>query len=302
MNTNNAQNAPLSGFSSLSRYKLPEHKEKTTNISKLHSGSLTDLYHGDCLEIMDELIENGTKVEAIITDPPYGLTSCEWDSVIPFEEMWPRLNELIIPGGAILLFGIEPFSSTLRVSNLKEYNYDWYLKKTLVSNFMNAHSQPMRRVEMVHVFNAAPERYFPQGLTRILGSRAKKNNSKCEVYNMDSVLRRPNYTQEFTNYPNNLLDCGRPQEPYHPTQKPVDLMEYLVETYTKQGEKVLDFTMGSGSTGVACKQLKRHFLGIELDDEYFTYAKNRIESTPPGTSLKTKQLNLSEYGRPHKFY
>ena len=109
---------------------------------------------------------------------------------------------------------------------------------------------------------------------------------------MSSVLRKPDYTQEFTNYPNNLLDCGRPKEPYHPTQKPVDLMEYLVETYTKQGETVLDFTMGSGSTGVACKQLKRQFIGIELDDEYFNYAKNRIESTAQGTSLKTKQLKL----------
>ena len=226
------------------------------------------LYQGDCLEVMDRLIEEGIKVDMILTDPPYGTTACKWDNVIPFDEMWIRINELIKTNGAIVLFGNEPFSSNLRISNIKNYKYDWVWNKRPV-NFLNAKRQPLREVENIMVFNS--KIYNPQGL--IYKERINKRSNSTET-NSKHGLSNKSY---YTNYPKQILRFIG-ERGLHPTQKPVALLEYLIKTYTDEGELVLDFTMGSGSTGVACKNTNRNFIGIELDEKYFSIAKDRLEN------------------------
>jgi DNA modification methylase len=235
------------------------------------------LFNGDCLEAMDLLIAAGEKVDAIITDPPYGTTACRWDSIIPFDEMWPRLNKLVKPNGAIVLFGSEPFSSALRMSNIKNYKYDWVWDKVLPTGHLNAKKQPMRRHELISVFYQRQCGYTPiksKGHPRkVVKSRNIRKNSLYGDY--DNV---GGYDSE-ERYPTTLLRYstgGTRTKIVHPTQKPVALMEYLIKTYTNEGEIVLDFTMGSGTTGVACVNLGRKFIGIELDHEYFNIAKKRI--------------------------
>ena len=246
-----------------------------------------NLYNGDCLEVMDMLIEKGIKVDAIITDPPYGTTACSWDSVIPFDKMWERLNKLIKPNGAIILFGSEPFSSALRMSNIKNYKYDWKWKKKNAPNYPHAKNMPLKILEDIIIFSngivghreQAKEKrmeYNPQGLEECNYSR-KAHRGKAN----EDLYERPSHvgTQTITKkgYPKNLLEFDYDySSQLHPTQKPVALMEYLIKTYTNEGETVLDFTMGSGTTGVACKNLNRSFIGIELDPEYFKIAEKRI--------------------------
>ena len=240
---------------------------------------MIDLYKGDCLEVMDRLIEQGVKVDAIITDPPYGTTACKWDSVIPFDEMWIRLNKLIKPNGAIVLFGSEPFSSALRMSNIKNYKYDWVFNKKLAGNAQLAKHQPLKIHELIHVFSSKGRAtYFPQKtkgkMRKKMGMSMKKNeiatsNSIQEEYVND--LYYPKSIQEFS--------MANRLNRVHPTQKPVALMEYLIKTYTNEGETVLDFTMGSGTTGVACVNTNRDFIGIELNEEYYKIAEKRINQT-----------------------
>ena len=226
------------------------------------------LYKGHCFEVMDRLIEEGIKVDMILTDPPYGTTACKWDNVIPFDEMWIRINELIKTNGAIVLFGNEPFSSNLRISNIKNYKYDWVWNKRPV-NFLNAKRQPLREVENIMVFNS--KIYNPQGL--IYKERINKRSNSTET-NSKHGLSNKSY---YTNYPKQILRFIG-ERGLHPTQKPVALLEYLIKTYTDEGELVLDFTMGSGSTGVACINTNREFIGIELDEKYFNIAKSRLEN------------------------
>lgn len=237
---------------------------------------MVDLYKGDCLQVMDELIAQGVKVDAIITDPPYGTTACKWDSIIPFDQMWQRLNKLIKPNGAIVLFGSEPFSSALRMSNIKNYKYDWVWDKIKGTGFLNAKKQPMRNHELIHLFYKKQPTYNPQ---KTYGHKLKNSFRKKELqtdvygamnddYNYSSTERFPRSIQVFSTDTQNFS--------LHPTQKPIALMEYLIRTYTNEGELVLDFTMGSGTTGVACKNLGRRFIGIELDDKYFDIAEERI--------------------------
>ena len=226
------------------------------------------LYKGDCLEVMDRLIKEGVRVDMILTDPPYGTTACKWDSVIPFDEMWERLNRLIKPNGAIVLFGSEPFSSALRMSNIKKYKYDWLWNKRPV-NFLNAKRQPLREVENIMVFNS--KIYNPQGL--IYKERINKRSNSTET-NSKHGLSNKSY---YTNYPKQILRFIG-ERGLHPTQKPVALLEYLIKTYTNEGELALDFTMGSGSTGVACINTNRKFIGIELNENYFNIAKGRLEN------------------------
>ena len=233
---------------------------------------MCELYHGDCLDIIDKLISNGVKVDAIITDPPYGTTACKWDSVIPFPEMWERLNKLIKPNGAIVLFGSEPFSSYLRMSNIKNYKYDWVWDKKIPSGMSYSRFQPMRQNENICVFNSGI--YYPQMILRnepiTAGGMTKgetTNNTKLKAL-------KKTYHYKF---PINIICFDKiRQDSVHPTQKPVKLMEYLIKTYTNENELVLDFTMGSGTTGVACKQLNRKFIGIELDEKIFDMAEERI--------------------------
>jgi site-specific DNA-methyltransferase (adenine-specific) len=233
------------------------------------------IINGDCLEKMDKLIEQGVIVDAIITDPPYGTTACKWDSVIPFEPMWERLNKLIKPNGAVVLFGSEPFSSALRMSNIKNYKYDWKWEKSKPSGHLNAKKQPMRLYEDISVFYKKQCRYNPQGLIKNIPKNIKVNGNRSSVFGKEKDFK----TGLFTNYPNNrIFEKNIFGNNIHPTQKPVALMEYLIKTYTNEGETVLDFTMGSGTTGVACRNLNRKFIGIELDDKYFEIAKERINN------------------------
>ena len=245
------------------------------------------LYHGDCLEVMDKLIKDGVIVDAIITDPPFGTTACKWDSVIPFDEMWKRLNKLIKPNGAIVLFGNEPFSSALRMSNIKNYKYDWYWNKNRPSGVFTAKKQPLKAVDTISVFYKKQCVYNPQMIERT--EEELKQLSKQSVYTSGSQTdgrewaKTANRHDNKFKYPRNSLNhktvFNRSKEKVpHPTQKPVDLMEYLIITYTNEGDLVLDFTMGSGSTGVACMNTDRRFIGIELDEKYFNIAKERIEN------------------------
>jgi DNA modification methylase len=230
------------------------------------------LINGDCLQEMDKLIQEGVKVDAIITDPPYGTTACEWDSIIPLDEMWERLNKLIKPNGAIVLFGSEPFSSALRMSNIKNYKYDWVWNKISPTGHLNAKKRPMKKLEDICVFNVHYSLYKPQGLIYNPRKKSRKSNtqgSDCYGRHGDSNISL------YQGYPTETL-FFKNENGLHSTQKPVALMEYLIKTYTNEGETVLDFTMGSGTTGVACKQTGRNFIGIELDDGYFQIAKERI--------------------------
>ena len=234
------------------------------------------LINGDCLELMKD-IPSGS-VDFVLTDPPYGTTACKWDSVIPFESMWEQLNRIIKPNGAICLFGSEPFSSALRMSNIKNFKYDWYWQKTKPSGHLNAKKQPLRKIENISVFYEKQCTYNPQGL--IFGSfdnnRPSRKNKEKGEYTFG--IEKDFGISEATNYPNNVLSYSNGNNKnVHPTQKPIALLEYLIKTYTNEGETVLDFTMGSGSTGVACINTNRDFIGIELDENYFNIAKKRIE-------------------------
>lgn len=235
------------------------------------------LFNGDCLEVMDKLIEEGVKVDAVITDPPYGTTACKWDVVIPFEEMWKRLTQITKDDGAIVLFGSEPFSSLLRCSNLKMYKYDWVYHKSQATNFLNAKKQPLRNHENVMVFYKRQPTYNPQ---MTVGKPYVTISGGCSNSVTDDVtICRGGYktVNEGVRYPLSVLPRMNVENSLHPTQKPVRLLEYLVSTYTNEGDTVLDFTMGSGTTGVACANLKRNFIGIDKDTEYFEIAYERIK-------------------------
>lgn len=246
------------------------------------------LYNGDCLEVMDKLIDEGVKVDLILTDMPYGTTACKWDSVIPFDEMWSRCNKLIKDNGAICLFGNEPFSSNLRISNIKNYKYDWYWNKNKPSGSLIAKKQPMKAVETISVFYKNLPTYNPQMIERT--EEELKKLSKKSVYTIGTNIdyrkwgKSGNRNDNKLKYPKNILthktvfNRSKEKTP-HPTQKPVDLLEYLIKTYTNENEIVLDFTMGSGSTGVACLNTNRKFIGIELNDNYFDIAENRIKES-----------------------
>lgn len=242
-----------------------------------------NLMRGDCLELMKNIPDGS--VDLVLTDPPYGITACKWDSVIPFEPMWEQLNRIIKPNGAIVLFGSEPFSSALRVSNIKHFKYDWYWQKTTPTGFLNAKKQPLRNVETISVFYSKQPTYNPQKTyghkRKISLAKHKQNCKKAEEYN-DYGLASYDSTER---YPTQILQykTDRQKSALHPTQKPVALLEYLIRTYTSEGETVLDFTMGSGSTGVACVNTNRRFIGIELDPGYFDIATKRIsEATANG--------------------
>ena len=229
-----------------------------------------ELWHGDCLELMKNIPDGS--VDLVLTDPPYGTTACKWDSVIPFEPMWEQLNRIIKPNGAICLFGSEPFSSALRMSNIKNFKYDWYWLKSRKTGFLNAKKQPLRMVENISVFYKTQCTYNPQ--MKKVKERFVSRSKETDCYGKHFALNSSNNGLE---YPFNAIEFKCISHPEHNTQKPVALLEYLIKTYTNEGEIVLDFTMGSGSTGVACVNTNRHFVGIELDEGYFNIAKKRIE-------------------------
>ena len=250
--------------------------------------ALGKLYKGDCLKVMDYLIEQNITFDAIITDPPYAVTNYSWDQVIPFDEMWERLDKLIKPSGAIVLFGNEPFSSNLRNSNPKLYKYDWKWLKTQVTGFQNAKYQPLRCYEDVMVFSkggAVPNSsihmcYYPQG---VIKTNATVMRSSFDYLSEQKDKKKEEYIQEYGNYPRNVIQFARESRLFHPTQKPCNLMEYIISTYTHDGEMVLDFTSGSGSTLLSCEILNRKWVGIELTDKYCNVIKERLSN---GIQLK----------------
>lgn len=246
--------------------------------------SKIDLWQGDCLELMKNIEDKS--VDMILCDLPYGTTACKWDNVILFEPLWEQYSRIIKDNGAIVLFGSEPFASKLRMSNLKMYKYDWVWVKSKPSGHLEAKNKPMRKHENLMVFskgnsaNGCKNRitYNPQGLVEKF--RIYKNSTQSEVWGNRKSRANGTYAiSKYTNYPNTILYFGIDKEKIHPTQKPVALLEYLIKTYTNEGDTVLDNCMGSGSTGVACLNTNRNFIGIELDPTYFAIAKIRIENT-----------------------
>jgi len=230
-----------------------------------------NLMQGDCLERMKEIPDGS--VDMVLTDPPYGTTACKWDTVIDLPLMWEQLKRVIKPNGAIVMTACQPFTSALVMSNPRMFKYCWVWNKKQGGNPLNAKRQPLRVTEDIVVFNSGG--YIPQmrtGRMRKKGGINKQPETTGAV-NLDYV----SYSDQY--YPTNILDfpnCANKKYLVHPTQKPVALMEYLIRTYTNEGETVLDFTMGSGTTGVAAKNTGRKFIGIELDKEYFKIAARRI--------------------------
>ena len=237
------------------------------------------LYKGDCLEVMDKLIEEGVKVDFILTDLPYGRTRAKWDKIIPLQNMWVRIDKLIYDNTCICLFSDNPFTSMLVSSNMKYYKYDWIWVKEQGKNFQHCKKMPLKKVEYINVFYKKQPTYNAQGLVKLDKPIIKKNKNKFgKLMDNNSERIRDTYEQWYTNYPSNILEFNTDRG-LHPTQKPVALLEYLIKTYTDEGDLVLDFTMGSGSTGVACLNTNRRFIGIELDENYFNIAKKRIKDT-----------------------
>lgn len=233
-------------------------------------------YHGDCIEIMGN-IKSGS-IDMILCDLPYGTTQCSWDIIIPFNLLWEQYERIIKDNGAIVLFGAEPFSSHLRLSNLKLFKYDWIWDKIKGTGFLNAKKQPMRNHETISVFYKKQCTYNPQktyGHVKKKSFRARHLQTDVygdmnNDYTYESTERYPRSIQEFsTDTQNSSL---------HPTQKPVALLSYLVRTYTNEGETVLDNCMGSGSTGVACVLTGRNFIGIEKDLNHYSTAVDRISA------------------------
>jgi DNA modification methylase len=250
---------------------------------------MINLFKGNCLELMKD-IESGS-VDAIITDPPYGTTACKWDSVIDFGLMWEQLNRIIKPNGAIVLFGSEPFSSALRMSNIKGYKYDWVWEKTRFTGNLNAKIMPLKAHEIISIFNCKGNYYPIKTIIEphLVDKRKTINNSKIKSgggFNGSKEYINIRTKDDGTRYPKSILKIKNPNNnSLHPTQKPVALIEYLIRTYTNENETVLDFTMGSGTAGVACLNTNRNFIGIEMDDKYFEIAKTRIETHSPQTKL-----------------
>ena len=231
------------------------------------------LMKGDCLERMKEIPDGS--VDCIITDLPYGTTQNKWDSVIPFDLLWLEYNRIIKADGAIALTSAQPFTTSLISSNIKNFKYCWVWDKVLPSGFLNAKRQPLRRTEDIVIFGKC-RTYNPimevRGKPRVKGGYIKSEGSD----NYGKYKNIKSLSNEY--YPTNILSVSNAnrKSKKHPTQKPVELMEYLIKTYTNIGDVVLDSCMGSGTTGVACKNLNRNFIGIEMDDKYFDVAKERI--------------------------
>ncbi len=240
------------------------------------------LMQGDCLERMKEITSGS--VDMVLTDPPYGTTACKWDSIIPLEPMWEQLKRVIKPNGAIVMTASQPFTTILIASNMGMFKYCWVWDKCKVGGFTSAKLKPLKLFEDVVVFsqgktancNKNNMAYFPQGLKECNKVTASSTDESDTGYARPST--KGTYVQTQTNYPSQLIKFSLEKGRVHPTQKPVALMEYLIKTYTSEGEIVLDFTMGSGTTGVACANTNRLFIGIEKDLNYFNIALERIEN------------------------
>jgi len=242
-----------------------------------------DLRLGDCLELMKDIADKS--MDAIICDLPYGTTQCKWDSIIPFEPLWKQYKRIIKDNGAIVLFGSQPFTSALIMSNSKMFKYEWIWQKNKATGHLNAKIMPMKEHENIIIFGKGKVNYTPQmteGHKRYCSTGSNVGN-KSTTYGKetdDKIYRASN-----KRYPKTILPIsyefgrkvGEKTGRVHPTQKPLELMEYLIKTYSNENETILDNTMGSGTTMLACKNLNRNGIGIEMDEDYFNIAKKRVE-------------------------
>ena len=237
----------------------------------------TDMYElmqGDCLGLMKGVPDGS--VDLILTDPPYGTTACKWDSIVDFTLMWAELNRVIKPNGAIVLFGSEPFSSALRMSNIKQYKYDWVWAKNVSTNFLHAKRQPLRNTENIHVFYKKCGKYYPIKSTGHIPTQSAKGCSNGVLYHGKNTR---NYVGgETTRYPKTTIefDVVDLKNRLHPTQKPVALMTTLIELTTQKGQLVIDPFSGSGSTLVAAKDLGRDYIGFEINPTYVETSIKRL--------------------------
>jgi site-specific DNA-methyltransferase (adenine-specific) len=247
------------------------------------------LLQGDCLELMGDIPEGS--VDMVLADPPYGTTACKWDSIIPLDPMWEYLRQVIKPNGAIVMTASQPFTTTLIASNMAMFKYCWVWDKKIPSGMAYCRYQPMRQHEDVIVFCSGRTVYNAQVTMRDKPIKAGGNSqSKINNKGIEKPLKKVYKTKQ----PTTIISFMKiRQQALHPTQKPVALMEYLIRTYTNEGETVLDFTMGSGTTGVACKNLGREFIGIELDPEYYRIACERIADTPTPLFTETRKEHES---------
>lgn len=285
-----------------------------------------DLYLGDCLDVMKNIPDGS--VDMILCDLPYGTTACKWDNVIPLKDningmdyetfmldkykngidfktakiewennlklgLWSIYKRIIKQNGAIILFGTEPFSTKLRISNLKDYKYDWVWNKVTARGHLVSKKRPMQQTENISVFNCNYKSYHP-----IMINRENERKDISVEYSRTEIIggkitKQKEKIIRNKKYPKNLLIFSNASQKnkFHPTQKPVDLLEYLITTYTREGEIVIDNCMGSGSTGVACLNTGRKFIGIELDKEYFNISCNRIKETIDKNNIDC-QLNI----------
>ena len=234
---------------------------------------MIDLRHGDCLELMKDIEDKS--IDMILCDLPYGNTRNKWDSIIPLESLWEQYNRVIKDNGAIVLFSQQPFTSILVTSNRKYYRHEWIWEKEQGTGFLNAKKMPLKNHENILVFYKKAPTYNPQMRLGFKPYKTKKGHHGSN-YGQDKGALTESSGER---YPLTVVKFSRDKDKLHPTQKPVELLEYLIKTYTNEGEVVLDNTMGSGSTGVACVNTNRNFIGIELNEEYFNIAKERIENT-----------------------
>ena len=258
-----------------------------------------ELIQGDCLEKMKDIPDGS--VDMILCDLPYGTTACKWDMVIPFDKLWEQYKKIIKPNGCIALFGSEPFSSHLRLSNLNWFKYDWVWKKNRHSNFLTAKYEPRRIYEHIHIFSEKKTTYNP--LMIELSEDTKKRNNRTRNLRSDpkggqyeGIKNATNTKNQTKGLPINIIEFKLEQnnqfkkQVFHPTQKPVKLLEYLITTYTNKNELVLDNTMGSGSTGLAAVNLGRKFIGIEKEENYYQIAEERIKKAQEEKSMQLFDL------------
>lgn len=241
---------------------------------------MIELYNGDCLDVINKIPNNS--IDCVICDPPYGTTPITWDKIIPFDKLWKEYNRIVKPNAAIVIFAQEPFATYLRMSNIKDYRYDWYWEKERLTNVFQVNRRCGKTVENIVVFYKQQCTYNPQKMehtgkkvTNKIGENARWSITQSGY---EQTTRPFEYIDDGTRHPTQVLRINRdnPRKRLHPTQKPVELLEYLVMTYTNEGDTVLDNCMGSGTTGLACKNLNRNFIGIEIDENYFKIAKDRI--------------------------
>ena len=255
------------------------------------------LLQGDCLEILPQINQ---KVDLVLTDLPYGTTQCKWDTIIPMEQMWESLNPVCNPSTPMLFFGTEPFSSNLRMSNIKNFRYDWVWLKNTSGSFAVAKKMPMKYHEMISVFYKKLPKYNPQfeeyneSVKRRFKEGEKQNSEAQSKHSTNKIhgglildagtylFKRGHYPRSYQYFKSVHTANGNR---LHPSQKPIDLLEYLIKTYTDEGDMVLDFTMGSGSTGVACQNTNRNYIGIEIEPEYYQIAEERLQENKKQTKL-----------------